>query len=222
MKLETLKNLIPSYREIPIRHISTQIWNVPWADGYWLLATDCKAMIFRKILRSEPGLSGKYNSLSGREWEAARPILEHPVCGFEVPLAAVKTWAGGASWLKREPCATCHGTGEDSWVDPDGEFSGVDPCGDCDGGIAVTHFPYRLGRIGEHIFNRTYLACLLETAEDKTVRVDVTDAPQEMVVVNGNGWRVWVMAMVRTVVGDDERKALPDLWDFAKGIKSTG
>lgn len=196
MKIEGLKKLTDEAMRggnWGLREICQHPWQINFSGVEYTLATDGKVMILLKNTTNE------FQPMPAEYCRRVLEYLQFPVRGQKMPLNDLKAWAGPAIWLQEQPCGGCGGSGfyckggndcecedEDSW------HQDAFKCEDCEGSGKWKTMPLRLGRIGELYFNLNLIAAALETAEWGDVLIEVDEY---RAIINGDGWRVWVMAM---------------------------
>lgn len=199
MKIEGLKKLTDEANRggnWGLREICQHPWQINFSGVEYTLATDGKVMIILKNTTNE------FHPMTAAYCARVLEYLQFPVRGQKMPLEHLKAWAGPAVWLEEKPCGECDGSGfyckgglECDCEDEDTLHDDPFKCEDCEGSGKWKTMPLRLGRIGDLYFNLNLLAAAIETAEGGDVLIEVD---KYRAIINGDGWRVWIMAMSKS------------------------
>jgi len=196
MKVEGLKKLTDEAARggnWGLREICQHPWQINFSGIEYTLATDGKVMMILKNTTNDfPPMTAEYCS-------RVLEYLQFQVRGQKMPLETLKTFVGPAIWLEEQSCRECGGSGfyckggNDCDCEDEESFH-EDPfeCEVCKKSGKWKTMPTRLGRIGQLYFNLNLIAAALETAEGGDVLLEVD---KYRAIINGDGWRVWVMGM---------------------------
>jgi hypothetical protein len=205
MKIEGLKKLTDEASRggnWRLREICQHPWQINFSGVEYTLATDGKVMaIVRNTTNDFPPMTAEY-------CKRVLSYLQFPVRGEKMPLDRLKAWAGPAIWLEEQPCGECGGSGfyckagNDCECEDDFHEDAL-KCEDCEATGKQQSMPFRLGRIGKLYFNLNLVAAALETAEGGDILLEVDE---HRAIVNGDGWRVWVMAMSQSFKPEKEQE----------------
>lgn len=195
MKIEGLKKLTDEAMRggnWGLREICQHPWQINFSGVEHTLATDGKVMVILKNTTNE------FQPMTAEYCRRVLEYLQYPINGQKMTLESLKTWAGPCVWLQEQPCGECGGSGfyckggNDCECEEDGWHQDTFKCEDCDATGKWKTMPIRLGRIGGLYFNLNLIAAALETAEGGAILLEVD---KYKAIINGDGWRVWVMAM---------------------------
>lgn len=200
MKVEGLKKLTDEASRGSnwgLREICQHPWQINFSGVEYTLATDGKIMVILKNTTNE------FQPMTAAYCARVLEYLQFPVRGQKMPLDQLKTWAGPAIWIEDQPCGECGGSGfyckggnDCECEDPDDSWHGKPlKCEECEGSGKWKTMPLRLGRIGKLYFNLNLVAAAIETAEGGAILIEVDE---HRAIINGDGWRVWIMAMSRS------------------------
>jgi hypothetical protein len=196
MKIEGLKKLTDAAARggnWGLREICQHPWQINFSGVEYTLATDGKIMAIVKNTTNE------FQPMTAAYCERVLSYLQNPVRGQKMTLNDFKAWAGPAVWLEEQPCGECGGSGfyckggnDCECEDVDSQHEDPFKCEDCEGSGKWETMPLRLGRIGKLYFNLNLIAAAIETAEGGDIQLEVDEY---RAIINGDGWRVWIMAM---------------------------